>query len=298
MANVEFDSYSDAIPILIIGSPHAACFEAMEPIIENGEGKPIAIKGKLGWSIFGGEPENYPEIANDVQDIISSPSNGKLDLEASREAKENYFAVQQQGNDKISVKNMTLNDENYGKIISSLGPRQHPLIRMHERAIWLWNWFIALLVQFLAGIMLLRSSIIFKTDKVMLKSFRANATLKKKQNLRENQSTKTHCSDLLRNVRDNFVQKFFLSPNLRQEFKSSANEFNAQDIRTHAISQKFNFRFSQYEKWHIIETIDSATKGTSSQMQQKEVALEDARIIKRQGETSRRRDNQTSLYRS
>lgn len=71
LSDVEFESYENAIPVLLIGSPHASCFEAIEPIVENGEGKPIAIKSKLGWSIFGGEPESFPETPCDLENALS-----------------------------------------------------------------------------------------------------------------------------------------------------------------------------------------------------------------------------------
>lgn len=94
----EFESYENAMPVLLIGSPHAACFESIEPILENGEGKPVAIKSKLGWSIFGGEPENHPDMC------------------MLEEEEENTGF-----HDKIG---------NLGEFNSSLLPRKHPFIKM------------------------------------------------------------------------------------------------------------------------------------------------------------------------
>ncbi|KAG5667367.1 hypothetical protein PVAND_015350 [Polypedilum vanderplanki] len=61
LSEAQFESYTDAKPSLLIGTPHAACFEAIEPALQGGEGKPVAIKTRLGWSIFGGVPESYEE---------------------------------------------------------------------------------------------------------------------------------------------------------------------------------------------------------------------------------------------
>lgn len=79
LESVQFDSYENAMPALLIGSPHAACFEAIEPVIEAGAGKPIAIKSKLGWSIYGGEPENYPETPYVVQNIAVNESSNEVE---------------------------------------------------------------------------------------------------------------------------------------------------------------------------------------------------------------------------
>lgn len=51
---MQCDSYEDVAPIVLIGSPHASVIENAGKLLEGGEGKPVGIFTKLGWSIYGG----------------------------------------------------------------------------------------------------------------------------------------------------------------------------------------------------------------------------------------------------
>jgi hypothetical protein len=55
---VECKSYWNVKPLLLIGSPHAACIESIDKLLENGIGKPVGLKTKLGFTIYGGDPNN------------------------------------------------------------------------------------------------------------------------------------------------------------------------------------------------------------------------------------------------
>ncbi|KAG5666894.1 hypothetical protein PVAND_014901 [Polypedilum vanderplanki] len=63
LKEARFDSYFKATPILLIGSLHASCIEAIAPVLHGGENKPVGIKTRLGWSIYGGSIESLS--AND-----------------------------------------------------------------------------------------------------------------------------------------------------------------------------------------------------------------------------------------
>ncbi|KAG5682594.1 hypothetical protein PVAND_011939 [Polypedilum vanderplanki] len=79
LKEAEFDSYENAKPVLLIGTPHASCFEAIEPMLQDGEGKPVAIKTKLGWTIFGGSPEMYAKEPYAIEMTVQSPESQKVD---------------------------------------------------------------------------------------------------------------------------------------------------------------------------------------------------------------------------
>jgi len=57
LKRVPFESYHDAVPSILLGSTHAYMFEAIEPVIEAGKNKPVAMKTKLGYTIYGGAIE-------------------------------------------------------------------------------------------------------------------------------------------------------------------------------------------------------------------------------------------------
>ena len=59
LKKVPFISYKDAIPSMLIGSRHAHMIEAVEPVIQDGSNKPVAIRSKLGFTIYGGAPECF-----------------------------------------------------------------------------------------------------------------------------------------------------------------------------------------------------------------------------------------------
>jgi hypothetical protein len=60
LKDVPFSSYTNAVPSLLIGTRHATLMEAIEPVIQGGMNKPIALKTKLGYTIYGGAPECFP----------------------------------------------------------------------------------------------------------------------------------------------------------------------------------------------------------------------------------------------
>lgn len=62
LRNIPFDSYHNAIPSVLIGSRHAYMVEGTEPVIQGGNSKPVAIKTKLGFTIYGGAPEIFQSI--------------------------------------------------------------------------------------------------------------------------------------------------------------------------------------------------------------------------------------------
>ncbi|KAG5684652.1 hypothetical protein PVAND_013870 [Polypedilum vanderplanki] len=79
LKDADFESYYNAKPSLLIGSPHASCCEAIAPILEGGEGNPIGIKTKLGWSIYGGAPELYTEEPLSV-DVTTTTTSNEVEL--------------------------------------------------------------------------------------------------------------------------------------------------------------------------------------------------------------------------
>ncbi|KAG5666218.1 hypothetical protein PVAND_017597 [Polypedilum vanderplanki] len=68
----KFDSYFDAVPILLIGSLHASCIEAIAPSLQEGINKPVAIKTRLGWSIYGGSSESLSETSSQKAEMVAS----------------------------------------------------------------------------------------------------------------------------------------------------------------------------------------------------------------------------------
>lgn len=70
LRKVKFDSYENVSPYLLIGSPHAAAIESMGCILQEGEGKPVGLKAKLGWSIYGGCPEEYDDCNFSLDSLV------------------------------------------------------------------------------------------------------------------------------------------------------------------------------------------------------------------------------------
>jgi hypothetical protein len=56
LRGVNFDSYFDEQPVMLIGSPHAYVIESIKGLIEGGEGSPVALETKLGITVYGGSP--------------------------------------------------------------------------------------------------------------------------------------------------------------------------------------------------------------------------------------------------
>lgn len=72
LKKVKFESYENAIPLLLIGSTHASVFESCGPLLEGGEGKPVGLLAKLGWCVYGGCPEIINNVPVTVQSIAAS----------------------------------------------------------------------------------------------------------------------------------------------------------------------------------------------------------------------------------
>ena len=69
LRDVPFESYYDAIPCVLIGSRHAHMFEAIEPVKQGGSCKPVALKCKLGYTIYGGAPECHQSDKYSLQAV-------------------------------------------------------------------------------------------------------------------------------------------------------------------------------------------------------------------------------------
>jgi hypothetical protein len=54
LKDVEFESYSNVSPCLLIGSCHASVIESVDKLLEGCENDPVALKTKLGWTVYGG----------------------------------------------------------------------------------------------------------------------------------------------------------------------------------------------------------------------------------------------------
>lgn len=184
LENVDFDGYENAIPILLLGSPHAACFEAIEPIKEDGIGKPIAIKTKLGWSIFGGELENYPVLSNDSQKSLLQTKNQprSLVLKTSIEA---------------------VNVDHQVKPFPFV-PRQHPLVRMHDIAMRFWSYLFSLLIRVAVLFMVHKPQI--NNSSQPTKPFISQNALRNRQMDDDNQHALRHREKFQQNTKNSALQ--------------------------------------------------------------------------------------------
>ena len=72
LKGVNFDSYFEEEPVMLIGSPHAYAIESITGLIEGGPGNPVAMETKLGVTVYGGDSNKY-----------SIPSNVNLTIRAS-----------------------------------------------------------------------------------------------------------------------------------------------------------------------------------------------------------------------
>ena len=97
LRDIDFKSYFNATPVMLIGSRYAHMMEAIEGIKENGPGNPVGMKTKLGFTIYGGSPE----IFNQVNSISSIDSNLSATKETERD-KVNHVAKVEL-NEKIST---------------------------------------------------------------------------------------------------------------------------------------------------------------------------------------------------
>lgn len=88
LRNIPFDSYCNATPCILIGSRDAHMFEAVEPVRQNGSGKPVGLKSKLGYTIYGGAPECHQHESRALQSI----STIQADAVMSNEQLDHNFA--------------------------------------------------------------------------------------------------------------------------------------------------------------------------------------------------------------
>ena len=88
LRKIPFASYENAIPSILLGSTHAYLFEAIEPVIEDGKNKPVAMKCKLGYTIYGGAIEkfqsSYSLNSNQIKDVASTNDDGDSNEELER----------------------------------------------------------------------------------------------------------------------------------------------------------------------------------------------------------------------
>lgn len=71
LRDIPFSSYSNVSPSLLIGSTHASVIECEDKLIEGGEGNPVGIKAKLGWSVYGGCPETHSIVPYLIESIYT-----------------------------------------------------------------------------------------------------------------------------------------------------------------------------------------------------------------------------------
>lgn len=72
---VKFESYENAVPMLLIGSPHASVFESCGELLEGGEGKPVGLLAKLGWCVYGGCPDEMNKAIVSAQNMSTMEQN-------------------------------------------------------------------------------------------------------------------------------------------------------------------------------------------------------------------------------
>ena len=61
LKDVNFESYFNEEPVMLIGSPHAYAIESIKGLIEGGPGNPVALETKLGVTVYGGDSKKcYP----------------------------------------------------------------------------------------------------------------------------------------------------------------------------------------------------------------------------------------------
>ena len=86
LRKVKFDSYFDISPLLLIGSPHASAIESVGRLFEDEEGKPVGLRAKLGYSIYGGCPEEDNDVPYSVEYVVNDngivkPNDGRVSNE-------------------------------------------------------------------------------------------------------------------------------------------------------------------------------------------------------------------------
>jgi hypothetical protein len=82
---VKCNSYKNAKPLLLIGSTHAACIENIGTLYADKEGMPVGIKSRLGWSIYGGDPNSTEFIDNGREPKFKKQTDDKILADSRRE---------------------------------------------------------------------------------------------------------------------------------------------------------------------------------------------------------------------
>lgn len=80
LRDVEYESYVNISPSMLLGSPHASVFESIDRLLEGGVGKPVGLRAKLGWTVYGGCPEECCNNPFHVESI-NLPLSKKLCME-------------------------------------------------------------------------------------------------------------------------------------------------------------------------------------------------------------------------
>jgi hypothetical protein len=79
------------VPYLLIGSPHASVIEGQRQLLEGGEGKPVAVYAKLGWCIYGGNPDLCDNYSYSIQSVNASDSLIRAPLRTETISNEKLF---------------------------------------------------------------------------------------------------------------------------------------------------------------------------------------------------------------
>ncbi|KAG5683015.1 hypothetical protein PVAND_012325 [Polypedilum vanderplanki] len=77
LQSIPFESYFNMVPAILLGTSQASLYEAIAPIWEDGENKPIGILTKLGYSIYGCSSTQQDTV--DVLNAIASDVTDKDD---------------------------------------------------------------------------------------------------------------------------------------------------------------------------------------------------------------------------
>ena len=82
LKDVSFEGYTNEQPVILIGSPHAYLIEGCE-LVEDGGNGPIAVRTRIGWSVYGGMTHDRDPEAK-VQ-AVSETTNNDNEEEMSEE---------------------------------------------------------------------------------------------------------------------------------------------------------------------------------------------------------------------
>jgi hypothetical protein len=98
LKNVNFESYIDQQPVMLIGSPHAFIIESVQPLIEGGEGNPVAIESKLGISVYGGSFMDKGASSINFQTVVDeTDTENKVSNEQLRDLLVHFSSIESIG---------------------------------------------------------------------------------------------------------------------------------------------------------------------------------------------------------